>query len=534
MFTVVPEAFLRTDGWLWGLIVAFAGYAVTGVVLWLASATVLRHRCARPVPIPLVVAVGALAWGARSGVIVAFLALTQAPSQAPAWQRLLAGMALGAVLVPASAWALAVVDSFRQERSRLLDELVAQEVRAERLAIYLDVLQAAILAEVRQGVSREFDRVADGRSLADVATFVDDLTVRLARDIPRTLWTEARRQFSLSARDVLAMVGRKPMAMWPVVPLWILGVLVVSRSLGWVPAAVFMLAPVAWTVMVVAVVNRLAAAIQRGRLAVYVAALLLVATSGPVFVAAVTAAAGSEAPVGVLGLLVSVSFVLFVAGAGLGSAVNVTETEVLQHLRASISDAEVRTLAADREEARLRRELATALHGSVAASLTAAAMRLRHTIDAGDADASIHALFEARRLVNLQLVSLTLAREGDLDTLLHRICESWSGLVEITYQIAAPGNVGERDVRLIDDVVTEGVNNAVRHGNARHVHVAVARDASGFSVTVVDDGVFVGGRRAGLGSQILDLCADGGWSLHARVGGGSELHALLGVRPTRD
>ena len=140
---VVP-ALATPSTWLLGFVVASVAYAVTGALLWLASISVLRHRTSRPSPIWLVVVVGGLAWAARSAVFAVALSLAELPTDTPVTQRLLVGFLLGALLVPGIAWVLATLDDFRNERERLLSELVRRELAAEGSVAYLQVMRLTL------------------------------------------------------------------------------------------------------------------------------------------------------------------------------------------------------------------------------------------------------------------------------------------------------------------------------------------------------------------------------------------------------
>ena len=76
--------------------------------------------------------------------------------------------------------------------------------------------------------------------------------------------------------------------------------------------------------------------------------------------------------------------------------------------------------------------------------------------------------------------------------------------------------------------MTEAVSNAVRHGRARRVEVAITAGARCVEMRVWDDGTTpIGESRAGLGSQILEDCSLE-WS---RTGddSGHELRVVLPV-----
>ena len=528
IFTTVPEAFMRADGVAAGVFLAITGYLITGAVLLLASTTIFRNRRTRPVPIIAVVLVGALAWGARSGYLAWFLDISDLPSQAAPLTRIVTGSLLGAVIVPVSAWALALLDEFRSTRRRLLDELVAQEMRAENSTTYIEAMRQAVIGDVTVVINREFDRAGEERS--ELPAAVDLLAQRMARDLPRTLWTQTREQSSITPRMILRIASRRPMAVWPMVPMAVLGTLV---SIRFLPVGLSVAAAgiaMAWAAMVVWVVNRQAA--QRISAAPLLIGTLGIAASGGIYALVVRLFSPETFSLLALSVMVSVTFPLFIVGGGFAHAVNVAERAVLSRLEESISETEVHAAMLDREEVRLLREIATALHGTVGANLTAASMRLRTAIDSGDTVSAVNALHEARRLVDVQLATVQMDELADPEVLIERIAEAWSGLVTIRSDVNIDESPTPVTMRALDDVITEGINNAVRHARARTITVRLRQMDSTLQIEVVDDGEQPSGNNAGLGSRILDQVAPGRWSLDAGSGGNT-LTVHIGIPARR-
>lgn len=515
IFTTVPEAFMRADGVAAGVFVAITSYLITGGVLLLASTTIFRNRRTRPVPISAVALVGALAWGARSGYLAWFLDISDLPSQASPLTRIVTGSLLGAVIVPTSAWALALLDEFRSTRRRLLDELVAQEMRAENSTTYIEAMRRAVIGDVSVVIDREFDRAGD--ESRELPAAVDLLAQRMARDLPRTLWTQTREQSSITPRMILRIASRRPMAVWPMVPMAALGTLISIRFLPIALSIAAMGIAMAWAAMVVWIVNRQAA--QRSGTALVLIGTLGIIASGGIFALVVQVFTPVAPSLLALSIMVSATFALFTLGGGFAHAVNVAEKAVLSRLTESISEAEVHAAMLDREEARLLREIATVLHGTVGANLTAASMRLRTAIDSGDTVSAVNALHEARRLVDVQLAAVQMDELADPEVLIERIAEAWSGLVAIRSDVDIDESPTPAMMRALDDVITEGVNNAVRHARARTITVRLRQMDSTLQVDVVDDGQQPSGTNAGLGSRILDQVAPGQWSLDAGAGG---------------
>lgn len=519
LFTTVPEAFFTADGWPRGLFAGVTSYLVTGAVLWVASVTVVRDRCERSVPIATVVLIGALAWGARSGYLAWFIAAAGLPSDATPLVRIISGSLLGAIIVPAAAWALASVAAFAETRQQLIDELVAQEVRAEQSTAYIDAMRRGVIAEVTQAIDREFDELsATGE---DVATVVERLANRMSRDLPRQLWQQRLDETAITPSIIIRTAARHPLAAWPLIPLMVLGMSVFVRFLPMVAAFVSLLAAVVWSWLVVALVNRWAR--RSTSLSPMVAGIICLLASGGVFSIALSFVAPFVNVSVAYALLVSASFTFSLTGAGLARAVSVRHKSVVADLRATIGSAEVQAAILEREERDVRREIATALHGTVGANLTAAAFRLRSSIQSGNEVSAIEALHEARRLVDVAMDSILLDQMSDPMNLVDQIAAAWDGLVSITGDVSVKGPVSPRGMRALDNVITEGVNNSVRHARARHISIRISSSQHLLHVEVKDDGEHGLRANPGLGSRILDHIAPGSWSLTPNDDGGSTL-----------
>lgn len=527
IFTTVPEAFATSTGWLAGIFVAVTSYLVTGVILGVASVTVLKGRSEQPAPIAVVMVVGAAAWGARSGYLAWFLWAFDLPSQAGAATRVITGSLLGVVIVPATAWGLALLDDFRVTRRRLLDELVAQEVRARNASTYIDAMRDTVIGQVSDAVDREFERIEQSDS--DGPSAVDQLAKRMSRDLPRELWKDARRQATLTPSLVMKAAARRPLAAWPLIPMAILGSLVMIRFLPISSTIAAMGAALVWGALIVVVVNRWAAK-SRGAASLIVATLGML-TSGAVVATALTLMDADIADRVAFTAMVAFTFTLFSLGGGLAHALNVTEKSVLAQLTSSITQAEVQAEVLEREEARLRREIATTLHGTVGANLTAASMRLRTAIDAGEPIVAVNALHEARRLVDVELANVQIEALADPQVLVEHIAESWSGLVTITAEVTCSRQLDAATMRALDDVVTEGINNAVRHAHARIITVRISERDPGLRIEVIDDGHRRQESSPGLGSRIFDEIAPGRWSLIAGPAGSTlSVDVVVGER----
>lgn len=478
--------------WSAWLLVSAIGYLAFGIVLLLAHWTAFRRRAQRPVPMPFVILLGLVAGGVR-GLAVGVLAQTWelAPSSgALVATRMVTGAVLGAVLVPLAAFILASIAAYRAQRSALLFERRALQVLALRDEGVTRDLESALLASVQD-------------DLAAVSRTQDP---ELARAVSRRIWSEGGDVAPVPrlhwASILRASMERNPFATAPVAVIWALS------SIGTLTAAIGLsraAAQVAFSVAAIAISFELGRAVvarypTSSLLAFVVTMVVVVLLTGPV---ASVIFDDRAWPAGVSLVLVnSIWLPLLAVGAGFVVAVVRSSEEVLADLRDQVSDVEVEALAAHDERERLRRELATRLHGSVQSRLLAAAALPR----AGTLpDSTLNDLVEALG-----------HGEGleSLDVRLDRIARPWAALMQVRISIG-PETAGGLDDAIVR-VVEEGLANAYRHGHASSATVTVDGDYTQCRVVIADDGVGVAeGARPGLGSAVLDSLAPGSWSLDA-------------------
>ncbi len=531
ILTTTP-AFDGAANLLSGLAISLIAYAATGAVQWLAAVTVLRHRVIRPVPVWSVVLVGGVSWAVRSAVLWWALELLDLDSLAGITERLLFGFALGALVVPLTAAGLGNVARFREQREALLRELVDTEVAADRDRAFVEAMQLGLIVQVTRAVGSARQRMdeIDLSSESMPQEAIDALEIASeegVRRVSRETWQEGELAARLRVRDLVRAAAKgRPFSLWGVALVSAFGFLLLLRTQTPVNAVLIPLIGAAYLAIVVLVVNAIARRIEPS-VTLYVLGLLALSLSGPLIPLVVqwwgfADPLGTPAP-----LLTSSAALIVIPWTGAVRAFGSTEEQALDALHASIGEAQVRSETAAEQERRLRRQISTQLHGTVGANLTAATMRLRKAIDAGDKTRAMNALFEARRILDTDLSAVLMADAGDLEPALRDLAESWAGLVDVDVTVDV-GDVASTTVSSVVDVVTEAINNAVRHGGARHVEVDVTRDGDAVVVVVEDDGRGAEPSRPGVGSRVFDQLAPGAWSRERRPEGGCRLEVRIG------
>lgn len=531
ILTTTP-ALMTGGGLLVGLWVSLLAYAATGVVQGVAAVTVLRHRVQRPVQVWLVVMVGGLSWMARSLVLWWALQSMDLDSLAGLPERLVFGFALGAFIVPIAGAGLGNVARFRQRREEMLETLVEAEIAADRETAYVDALRIGLVEEVSRAVGSARQRM-DAIDLSsesmpqEALEALERASEEGIRRVSRETWQEGRTAARLRVMDLVrAAASGRALSVWGVLLVVGFGYVVIVREQEWRTAVGVAVTAAVYLLAVVLVVN---ADIRAGRapVPVYVIGLVALALTGPV-VLLLTGVLGIKGTLGApFALLSSVAAIVVIPWTGAARAFGRSEERVLASLRGSIDDAQVRGEALAEQERRLRRQIATQLHGTVGANLTAATMRLRQAIDTGDTEKATNALFEARRLLDADLGAVLLAQAGDVSTALEELAESWAGLVEVMTTVDV-GSLNAPQIMAVVDVVTEAINNAVRHGGARMIEVSVTSKGRAVEVVVMDDGRRPEVSVPGIGSRVFDEIAPGAWSREERPGGGCRVTVRIG------
>ena len=192
-------------------------------------------------------------------------------------------------------------------------------------------------------------------------------------------------------------------------------------------------------------------------------------------------------------------------------------------------------LKADEE---VRRSVATLLHDRVQGGLLAACLRLQAVAQTSpesreELDRVIHEL-EQLRALDVRRAVRTLSpslKDVDLETAISEMVEPYLPALAVTVSIPR-GAVDDSTIRLAAyRIIEQGLLNAIAHGQARHVAVAVASTSGETTITVTDDGRGLDPRHAsGFGTTLIDTWCrtlGGTWSLAPVRGGGTELTARL-------
>jgi len=156
-------------------------------------------------------------------------------------------------------------------------------------------------------------------------------------------------------------------------------------------------------------------------------------------------------------------------------------------------------------------QIATYLHGSLQAELTAIALQLQQAAKSGDS-------IGVRKMVKMAQIVITRDLSEDFTShelspldKLNEFARAWTGIAEIQILLSDTELYSIDFLSDVSQLVEEAVSSAVRFGLATSVEVRGQREGNYFHLTISDNGRSSGGGAQGLGSRILDELAPELW-----------------------
>jgi len=486
--------------------ISSASLAVMGGVWLLAAVTLLRNRNERPVSIWLVVLLGVTSGAARSATVVLLanqVGTWDSPRQL--WPLLAIRMATGATQLgfglPFLAMALSILNRYRSERSRLLEqqaELVKRQ--SEELGASL-ALRDALTDPVLRRLRELADRLAeDSSTVPDVA--------RDVRGQAHELWATSVAPASnaqVRFRQVLtASLRYQPLPIAAALLFWFPSAFLSLTGRESLQAGVISSAAGTAVLFIVFTLGNWITRV-RSSLGPLIFILGNVIGGSLAVVAALWLAGGRD-----LASEVPLMFTSAVRLTSITLAVSLVEGAVRQ------SESVIRRLQEGIDA--LAKEVASVLHGVVQGRLAVAQRSLddsaalaRQALDDG-----------IERLATTSVVTTVSAEQ-----LARAVSAPWCALMEVRISADA-GMIPAGRVRDVGDVLEECLSNAFRHGGATQVDVELRRRESCWFVVVSDNGSGLDrAGSAGLGTSLLEAVSGGDWSREPAALGGCVVSVRL-------
>lgn len=231
---------------------------------------------------------------------------------------------------------------------------------------------------------------------------------------------------------------------------------------------------------------------------------------------------------GLTALPVTMMVLVLVVGTSLLLTARDFAGAVVSGLQEASREAEVDRRVLGEATARLQREVAQHVHGTVQPGLIAASLAIDEAVARGDHAALMQALAGARTALDADFTPQPSTAGMSMNEVADALRARWAGLVTVRYDGALPPLAPEGTEAFME-IVQECLNNAYIHGGAAHAVVSVAAEADGTTVMrICDDGSGPGAGAPGLGSAIMTNATHGRWSIGPADGGGSVVRAVIG------
>ena len=512
------------------LLANFVSIAICWGYLELAAATVFRNRSKRPIHWIAVVFFSA-SLGFLKGLTTGLFSYTfgsELDLEIAITNRVLQTSILGLWTVPVVTLAAATFSRYKAEREALVNERVDQamrdhatgEIPKHQVALrrFLDESKIRV-SQIRQDNSGQQDRKA-------IAQTLRSMIETGLRPISHQIWlseTNARSGFGIRDLTLLAL-SKNPF------PLAVIGV---GFAIGLLPLNLVAFETgkaILGTFVTVTVALACYAffIFFQSRLRVNALVVFLIGNSFAavfsILVTAITFGDPLTAETGVLGLalwlwLVQLSFF----GSVIGEVLS-TRADIRAELEALTGSAGIAS-AVDRAANKLAsRDLAQHVHSNIQNQLLAAALKLEQgEVSKAELEAQ---LTEVEKLLELALVSNRASVSGSLSQNIDEIVARWQGFVDIEVQFdSLDSGTSEVVDKYIAQIISEAISNSVRHGLAARIWISINVDqaTNQVQVTIRDDGLGPRAGAAGLGTELFNSVAPGGWSIELLEGGGALL-----------
>ena len=535
---VTPES---TNSWpqffLWTLI-SIVAFLISGIPLYLAHKTVMKDRTTNPVPIWLVYLVDIVAVELRTGVFVFSIVVFDLENSTPIPFRFVSGFLLALAWYPAVTYALDSWDRYATMRNQLIAELVADEIEILNQEQVLEVLRVGLISDIsaqvdssvqqaKETLSSLRDAVAMEHSGEQTIATLNQINNDSIRRLSKELWNQKISTSKLRFIDLMrAIATTRPFRPGLYLPaIGLLTFILLARIIGVHNAFVIDFVWLTYVTVIVMFANRLCARFSTFAFRIYSVSLVLLALSGLLTFSLGLRFGLNHVESFKWSIMATLTAGFLMPWFSSGNGITAHRSAVLEHLRTSINQVEIRSLAINAERAQLNKQISTYLHGTVQANMSAAILRLQQSIEIGDREGATKALIDAREALNLKWDTSLGTKIDDLRSSLQDIADGWLGLVDIEIDVH-PG-VPQIFNTMIHDVVVDAINNAVRHGEAEKIAVVVSPESLGTSVVIQNNGHELDVIKPGLGTETLDTYAPGNWSRQTLSNGDTELRVLI-------
>lgn len=520
-----PAAFLGWTALTQAVVISTVGYGVMAAIMLAADRMPVVRRLTGASAAMVVVLVIIIAAEARLAAVLVGFSLAGLPDDVPLPLRavssaLLALIAFGYAGVALTAWA-----QYRDERDRLLLELLKASSRLDgheaAVSAMSSVLRETVrgrLAEARPAIARELNALRtalvageDGRRELERLNSVADSRWRAISAETWKRFTPHRSRAGFR-EFAWAYATTRPFSL----PGILLGAgaltfFVFARTQAPADAA---LSLAVWLVMAVIVAISANALVTRAPRAALGAVLTgyVVLMSYPAWLVPLGVVEMSDTDLLIRIAVINAQVIAVLMLAGASPAIARNRDAVLSSLRHRRDRSSVHQLQLESRLLGVASELAATLHGSSRSTFMAEALRLEAALDRGDRTAAIALVDDLRTAIleaehSVERPARALQSSDFVDAI-----DNWRSVCDVDVH-GSWSDVPPSLRAAVHTVVVEGISDAMRHGDCSHIDIVVRRTPAGVELMMTNDGEPVDPRApAGLGTALLDRLAPARWS----------------------
>ena len=363
----------------------------------------------------------------------------------------------------------------------------------------------------------------DGDGYQRLATKIRDFTEQEVRPISHKLWiSEVKRKSRFPLFGLIGLSLSKnemPVALYSLLALWLVLVAAVGQF-GFVTAFAYVFIDTLVFVGALVVYKKV---FQKQSL--FRVLLFPPIASSLIFLerSVVRAELGIEQLIGGWIVLTVWLFTSLLFAGGVSQSEK-TQKEILEELEENLRAGERLSQLQKQVSQKGAGDLAKFIHGTVQSKLMAYSLQLEQANEEKNN-------LEASRIRGLvsSLIANPLAEyqpefSESLQDSLGSIADQWRGLADVQLNL----DKGLEGNRVVEEIVSEGISNAYKHGYAEKIEVLIQDTGNHLLIEITDDGIGPRSGKGGFGLQMVESVTAGNWTFQrSKTGEGSTLRALV-------
>lgn len=441
---------------------------------------------------------------------------------------------LGITFIPLLALVTATLANYQLERQVLLAERIEESLRGP-----LDPISERASKDLREFIEKSKLELADLKSKAPGASTNALIAKKLRllvdeglRPLTQRIWdsSDAKKvKFSIFETAQVSLI-RKPFPITVIGIAYLLGLLPI-HFLAYEPTEALLRTAlyVSVAVVVFASANMIPRTSVNLVLVIYLGANIVVSVLGPVTAELVFGDIfGASLIANWASLFLWLSqLTLF---ASIAREVVTGRAEIRKQLVSLIGDSKIDAEARAAISLLNNRELAQYVHGNIQNELLSSALAIESK--GITSTELLERLREVEAILDGALGGFSGISTQTLMDQLEEIRSRWRGFVRIDFDVQNKLlEIPEASRKLVVQVVSEGVSNAIRHGLAKSIQVSLLEgsdpEGSVMLLSIRDDGLGPRAGKPGLGTELYKAISKDRWSIDSSPNGGSVLQVRI-------